>query len=104
MSDEARAANIAWLEDLWQLFIDDVSLQRNLESNIINQQINNIDTQLAIYDGDAAQLALQTGLVDYIRDRTALREYLMAEIGSNNQAKDFKQINFENYLSGLLNG
>ncbi len=99
MSDEARAANIAWLEDLWQLFIDDVSLQRNLESNIINQQINNIDTQLAIYDGDAAQLALQTGLVDYIRDRTALREYLMAEIGSNNQAKDFKQINFENYLS-----
>lgn len=98
MSDQAREANIAWLEDLWQQFINDVSQQRDLSPDFINSYINNIDDQLAAYDGDAAQLALQTGLVDIINDRPGIREHLMSEIGSNNSGKDFKQIDFHNYL------
>ena len=98
MSDAARENYRQWLDESWQLFLDDVSLERNLEASRINEIINNPDLQLAAYDGNTAAMALGTGLVDQSISRPELRNYLINKIGLNEEGNGFSQVPFDAYL------
>lgn len=96
MSPEARANYTQFLTDLWQLYVNDVSTQRELPTGLLQDLINNQDVYLAQYAGDAAQLALQNQLVDRVESRAATHAYLMETLGEVNDS--FPSVNFEPYL------
>ncbi len=98
MSDAARENYEEWLNQSWQLFVDSISQQRNLNSAQFDNYINNPDQQLALFDGDTAAMALDFGLVDQIKSRPEVRNFLIDQIGINEEGTSFKQVPFQSYL------
>ncbi len=92
MSDAARENYEEWLNESWQLFVNNISQQRNLNSALFDDYINNPDQQLALFDGDTAAMALDFGLVDQIKSRPEMRNYLINQIGSNEEGTSFNQV------------
>ena len=99
MSDAARENYEEWLNQSWQLFIDEISQQRNLTSEQFDNYINNPDQQLALFDGDTAAMALDFGLVDQVSSRPAMRNYLIDQIGLNEDGSSFVQVPYQDYLT-----
>lgn len=76
MSPEAKANYSRLLGDLWSLYVADISAARNLDAGQLDDLINRQDEYLAMYNGDAAQMALQNGLVDRVESQASTRTYL----------------------------
>lgn len=76
MSSEDREQNQKWLSALWQVYTDDISAQRKMPRQILDNYTNNIDAALAEAQGNAAQLARKTGLVDEVWTRPQVISYL----------------------------
>jgi protease-4 len=96
MSPEAKANYTELLGDLWRFYVNDVTTLRKLDPGTIDNYINNQDQQLAAYGGDAAQLALQTGLVDRTETRDSTIEYLRSKIGI--QDDSYPNVDYVGYL------
>ncbi len=99
MSDAAKANYQEWLNQSWQIYIDDVSRERNLNPELINELINTMDQQLANYGGDTAALALGMDLVDRIDSRPEIRKYLIEKIGFDSSIDSFIQVPLKGYLA-----
>lgn len=99
MSDSARENYEEFLNENWALFVSDISRERNLDPNDINNYINNPDQQLALFGGDTAAMAIDFGLVDQISSRPETRAYLIEQIGLNEQGTSFLQVPFDDYLA-----
>lgn len=76
MSMEDRQQNQAWLSALWQEYTDDIQTQRKLSKAIIERYTNDTAEALESVNGNTAQLALKTGLVDQIWTRSQITDYL----------------------------
>lgn len=98
MSPAAREANREWLTSLWSVFCKDVAQQRGLTVPVINEYINSLDRQLEQVHGDGARLALETGLVDGIKTRGEIEEYLRDMVGPGRRGQGFKHISMYDYL------
>jgi protease-4 len=98
MSAAAKEANRAWLDQLWTLYRDTVVERRGISAVEFNKYVNHIDQVMADVGGDAAQAALDYGLVDGIISRPMLRNMLVERVGKN-KAGSFKQSYFRDYLS-----
>ena len=98
MSGDAKRANTAWLNTLWDAYKSDIAALRGIEANSIDAQINTLDTLLANEGGDSAQLALALGLVDALKTRDEVRSELIEMVGHDDKSKSFKQIGFYEYL------
>jgi protease IV len=96
MSPAAKANYTELLGDLWRIYVNDVTNQRRLEPGMIDNYINMQDQQLALYGGDTAQLALQTGLVDRIESRDSSIAYLRSKIGE--QDESYPNVDYIGYL------
>ncbi len=97
MSSNARKQNRMWLSSLWTNFTSQVTSQRSLPPESLDNLANSIATKLAETNGDSALLALQSGLVDEIQTRSEVRTYL-ATLSSPDSVHDFRQVSFRNYL------
>ena len=97
MSEEAREANRGWLEPLWDLYRDRIVAARNITVNDFDYYVNNIDRVLAGSGGDAAQAALDYGLVDGIVSRPALSNMMAEQVGWDEDGY-FNQVYYRNYL------
>ncbi len=76
MSPADKQQNELWLSALWQLYTDGIAKQRNISVDAIHYYTNNIAEALNSTNGDTAQLALKTGLVDQIATREETISYL----------------------------
>lgn len=76
MSPEDRQQNQTWLSALWQVYVDDIQLQRNISREMIDNYTNHTTAGLESTNGNTAQLALKTGLVDQIWTRPQITAYL----------------------------
>jgi protease-4 len=99
MSDEAKEANTAYLNVLWQTYKDKVATLRDLEPVSIDTYVNGFSELLARYDGDAAVLALSYGLIDGLKTRDALRSEMIEMTGRDEKEDTFKQVGFDRYLN-----
>jgi len=95
MSPEARNQNLEWLNMLWDIFTNDVSVQRGLKAQAIEEYIDNIDSNLAAAGGDTAKLALDSHLVDRLLTREALYNYLKSQSGG----QDLSLVAIDDYLA-----
>jgi protease-4 len=100
MSPAAKEANQQWLDSLWSLFCHDIASQRNLTIERINNLVNNQDLYLAKNNGDSALMALNSGLVDALKNSKQLEEYLTSIVGKSNTS-GFKKISFYDYMQTI---
>ena len=101
MSDAAREANRQWLDRLWYTFCADIGKQRGITPLLINDFINSMDVRLAKAGGDGALMALNAGLIDGIKTRDQVEEYLQSVTGSKGRGGEFSHISMYDYLAHI---
>lgn len=85
--------------ELWAGFTAAIEKARQLEAGSIAQGIEALPQRMAAVNGDAAQLALQSKLVDGLKTRDQMRELLIAKGAKDEQSKSFQQISSGAYLA-----
>ncbi|MCP4200371.1 MAG: signal peptide peptidase SppA [bacterium] len=98
MSDEAKEANLEWLGDLWSSYLADVAVGRGLTPETLTEGVDNLNAHLAEADGDIAQLALDSGLVDHVGGRDLLRQRMIELVGEDEEDQSFHRIGHADYL------
>ena len=98
MSEQARRANLQWLNVLWGQYTDGVASPRQLAASDINQYINGIDRIVAEVGGNAAKAALDKGLVDGLKTRDEINRYLSEQVGAKDDEGNFQRVGFQQYL------
>jgi protease-4 len=99
MSEDAKEANLAWLNVLWSTYKENVAKRRRLTPAHIDDYVNHIAEHLAEAKGDAAQLALDYGLVDGLKTRDEVHEELIRLVGKDPEGPAFKKTQFDEYLA-----
>ena len=101
MSPEAREANLDWLGDLWQAYLDDVASVRGMEIDELEQVVENLDQRAIAAEGDLARVALDAGLVNTIGSRDHVRDRMIELVGEDEDEHTFHQIGLADYLEAL---
>ena len=100
-SPAAVEAESLLLHGLWGTYTGTVEQARRLGAGSVMRDIDALPGSLVALNGDLAQLALQSKLVDALKTRDELRQ-LMIERGARDEAsKSFRQVNFDSYLARL---
>ena len=89
--------------ELWSGFTQAVEAARKLEAGSIGRDIDQIPQLLAAAKGDAAQMAVQTKLVDGLKTRDQMRELLIAKGAKDEENKTFRQVSLGQYLAYVKN-
>ncbi|USD66059.1 signal peptide peptidase SppA [Vibrio sp. SCSIO 43136] len=97
MSEASRESATNWLTQLWDGYVHDVALNREMEAAAFNPSETELLSQLKAVDGDMAQLALNLGLIDELGTRQQVRKALVEEFGSNGN-DSFKHITYYDYV------
>lgn len=100
MSPAAKEANRAFLNLLWDRYVDEVTRLRGLEDGAIERAIAEIVPRMQAVDGDSARFALSEGWVDELRSRDAMRKGVAEVVGSDANT-GFRQISYTDYLKTL---
>ncbi len=101
MSAEAKEANQQWLTTLWNNFCEDIAKNRGLPQRAITNAVNKLADNMQAALGDTAQMAMNNGLVDGLKTKEELRNYLSSLVGQSAEGKSFKQITFSRYLQTI---
>jgi protease-4 len=96
MSAEAREANKAMIDELWQDYVERVAANRKLTQGQMGDYIQHYDELLKATAGDMARVALEHGLVDELISRDEMRDKLVAKVGEEEHT--FRQIGYADYL------
>ena len=100
MSEEDKAASERWLNALWDIYQRDVTSARDMPENALERYITGLAGLLENADGDAAKVALNTGLVDGLMSRQEFRDYIIEKVGRDDEySDDFQSIDYRTYLS-----
>lgn len=100
MSDEAKESASRWLTQLWDAFIHDVALNRQIEASTLAPSEDDMLKLLNEAKGDLAQLSKNIGLVDELATRQQVRKALVEEFGSNGN-DSFNHIGYYEYLATM---
>ena len=96
MSPEAREANRAMIDELWQDYIAKVAANRKMPLEQVNDYVNRYETILEAAGGDMAKAALEHGFVDALMSRDEMRARLIEKVGEDENS--FRQISATDYL------
>ncbi len=98
MSEAAKESNKAWLDQLWTVYRDTLISRRGISAEKFDYYVNHIDEVMAKVDGDAAQAALDYGLVDGVVSRPMLRAMLVERVGEDEEGV-YKHVFYRDYLA-----
>jgi len=102
MSPEDREASRVYLDVLWAAYSDDVTSARGLDAGAMDSLAADFIDSLERADGDAAQLALDAGLVDELLTRAEVNERLAAIAGpGSNGEGGYSGIGYTAYLNAV---
>ncbi|KGM53116.1 endopeptidase IV [Lysobacter daejeonensis GH1-9] len=99
-SPAAKEADLYWMNDVWQRYVDDVAKARKLDPAAITAGIDTMPAGIAAAGGDLAKYALQQKLVDGLKTREEF-DTLMIERGVADEDADggFRQVSLDGYLA-----
>lgn len=99
-SADAKEADLYWMTDVWQRYLDDVAKARGLDAAQLAAGIDTLPEGVAAAGGDLARFALQQKLVTALKTREEFED-LMAERGVADSDADngFRSINLDAYQS-----
>ncbi len=99
MSDEARTANQALLEQLWQSWLGGVAMARGIDASALQASIDNLADELEQSDGNFGALAVRLGLADRVATREAFRQHMIGLVGEESGEKGtYRSVGFDQYL------
>ncbi len=98
MSDEAKLANLAWLNEIWRFFKEDVSSTRGFSETTFDETFSQLIPKFEAVDGDFGQYALSNGWVDGLRTRAEFRSEMIELLGEGEKDNTFNQISYNKYL------
>jgi len=101
MSPEARDANGRWLGQLWQQYVADVTQARKIRPDAISPDKGQLLARFQAAQGNAAQYALDQGLVDQLANHTEMVQQVAQWAGASQGEPGFKQISLRDYLRSL---
>lgn len=99
MSDAAKEANKALLDDLWQSYGEIVAKNRNITSDDL---VLSTDAYLAKLDevkGSPADMAVAMNWVDELASSEDFRLAMIEKVGEDSNKDSYKQVNFYDYLT-----
>lgn len=98
MSPEAKEANLAYMEDLWKAWLEQVGKARKMEPAELVRFIDDTNVGLKETGGDAAKLALARKVVDKLAQRDELRAHLIELSAEDEENGTFQQVSLDDYL------
>jgi protease-4 len=101
MSQEAREANLEWLNDLWLTYRREAGASRGLTESAVQDYVTGMAPGLKGNGGDAAALALSTKLVDLVETQQQFRARVAETVGWDDDRGTFRQIHHRQYLDVL---
>lgn len=99
MSPEAKVANAAWLQVLWEQYKAGIAAPRKLTPADIENYAANLPAVVEAHAGDLAAAASAMKLVDGLRTLQQVREKVGAVVGMDEDIDSFRQIDHFSYLS-----
>lgn len=100
-SEEDRAANLFWMNDLWSRHLADIAQARGLDAAALQAGIEELPARLRAVGGDLARLALEQNLVDGLKTADEVHD-LLAERGVHDpNGLAFRHVSFQDYLGFL---
>ena len=101
MSEEAKAANLEFLGDLWNTWLKETAASRKLKVADLQAYIDGFKDRLAENGGQTAQMALKAKLVDKLANKDEVRDRLVQLVGEDEEKHTFRQIAFDDYLESV---
>ncbi len=103
MSDNDKIAWNAFANPLWDTYKQKMESGRDLEAGTIQSYGDNFDILAKDEKGDMNKVALNLGLVDGLMKHEEIRDYMIAEFGSEDADKDKwpEGVSYAEYLSTL---
>lgn len=97
MSPEAKEANAAWLNDLWQTYKTEVAARRGFDVSNFDETFTALNDKLTAANGDMTQYAVNARLVDTVQDREAFRAEMKKLVGEDTENHTFNQVSYAEY-------
>lgn len=104
MSEAAREANEAWLNEQWTLFLNGIQRNRNLDPQITSGQLDDFMALMARSNENQGQLAIEANLVDALYSRQEMRDQLIQIAGLDTDNDTYRHITFNDYRRALGTG
>ena len=98
-SDESKQADLFWMSDIWQRYLQQVGKARGIAPEAISAAINELPQRLAAVKGNLAQLALNEKWVDGLKTAYEMEQYLVEQgVAFDDGSGSFQQIDMIDYL------
>ena len=86
---------------MWKVWLREAAEGRKLKVERLQDYIDRFKDLIAENRGQAAQMALNAGLVDKVANRDEVREQLIRLVGEDKETHDFRKIAFADYLKAI---
>lgn len=98
-SEESKQADLYWMNDIWQRYLQQVGKARNIDPAQISLAINELPARLDAVKGNLAQWAVNEKWVDELKTSYQMEQFLIAQgVAEDTENHTFQQIDFMEYL------
>jgi protease-4 len=97
-SPEAKEADLKWLTDLWDSWVNRVAADRKLKPEEVRAYIDRMGDRLEAAHGDLAKIAVEAKLVDKLGYRDEIRKRMIGIAGEERNEHTFRQVSVADYL------
>jgi protease-4 len=98
-SEESKAADLFWMNDIWQRYLVQVGKARSIDPAQITLAINELPARLDAVKGNLAQWAVNEKWVDGLKTSYEMEQFLIAQgVAEDTDNNTFQQIDFMEYL------
>jgi protease-4 len=98
MSPEDKEESLAYLNALWSNYQSAMTRARKLPSDAIATYVNTLSKTVPAAGGNAAQVALQAGLVTGIKSRQDIERRLIDLVGQDESNGSFQNVHEQDYV------
>jgi protease-4 len=99
MSAEEREQSLAWLDVLWQAYQGDVIRARQLPADALARYVADAVPRMRAARGNAAQVALDSGLITAIRSREQLNVEMQELVGKDERSHLYRRVDLGAYVA-----
>jgi len=97
MSAADKQQSLAYLNVLWSSYQKAVTSARKIPSGAVGSYVDSLSKTVSAANGDAAKVALQTGLITELDNRLQVQRKLIGFVGEDAATGSFNQISAEDY-------
>jgi protease IV len=98
MSPEDKQESEAYLKAMWTTYQAAMTRARNLPPDAVSNYVNTLAKNVAAQAGNAAQVALQAGLVTGIKSQQEVEKRIADLVGKDDSSGSFKAISERDYV------